>query len=74
MDGDGEVAKRYGERAGELREIANAMTNEKYKKTLNAVAADYEQMGRVMEELATSGTRRAPPFSGYARGDSHQDA
>ena len=74
MDGDGELAKRYQQRAGELREMAKEMTDENHRKTLNEVAADYEQMGRVMEELATSGIRRAPPFSGYANGGSqHAD-
>lgn len=63
MDGDGELATRYRRRAGELREIANTLTDERQKKTLNDVATDYEQMGRVMDELASAGDRRAPPFS-----------
>ena len=63
MDGDGELAKRYRQRADELREIANTLADERQKKTLNDVASDYEQMGRVLDELASSGNRRAPPFS-----------
>jgi hypothetical protein len=63
MKGDSELATRYRQRAGELREIAKALPEESQKKTLNDVAADYEQMGRVMDELASSGGRRAPPFS-----------
>jgi len=63
MEGDSKLATRYRQRAGELREIAKALSEESHRKTLNEVAADYEQMGRVMDELASSGVRRAPPFS-----------
>ena len=63
MDGDSELATRYRQRASELREIAKTLTEESHRKTLSDVAADYEQMGRVMDELARSGGRRAPPFS-----------
>jgi hypothetical protein len=52
MDGDAELAARYLKRAAELRRIAETITDEQDNKLLNAVAVDYEQMARALNEIA----------------------
>jgi hypothetical protein len=59
MDGDEQIAARYQKRAAEVRAIAETLTD-KAKKTLIAVAADYEQMARALNETAKAGQMRQP--------------
>jgi hypothetical protein len=51
MDGDAELAARYLKRAAEVRRIAETITDEPDNKVLNAVAVDYEQMARALNEI-----------------------
>ena len=60
MDGDEQIAARYRKRAAEVRAIAETLTDENAKKTLIAVAADYEQMARALNETALAGRMRQP--------------
>ena len=63
MDGDRELAGRYRTRAAEVRIISATLSNLDHKKTLNAVASDYEQMAMVFAEIADKEDRHTPPFN-----------
>jgi hypothetical protein len=60
MDGDEQIAARYRKRAAEVRAIAETLTDEKARKTLIAVAGDYEQMARALSEAGRAGQMRQP--------------
>lgn len=62
MDGDKELAERYRTRAAEVRIISATLSDPDHKRTLNAVATDYEQMAMVFEEMADKDVRRVPSF------------
>jgi len=62
MDGDRELAGRYRTRAAEVRIISATLNDLDHRKTLNAVATDYEQMAMVFEEIADKEVRHMPPF------------
>jgi hypothetical protein len=55
MEGDAQLAARYLKRAAEVRDIAEAIKDDKANKVLVEVAADYEQMARALNEMARAG-------------------
>jgi hypothetical protein len=63
MEGDKELAQRYRKRADEVRGISATMTDPNYKKILDEVATDYEQMAQRLEEIHHQGRRQDPQIS-----------
>ena len=53
-DDDSEAAKRYRNRAEELRTIADDCKSEHMKLTLRRLAADYEQCAQIRERIASN--------------------
>jgi hypothetical protein len=51
VDADARTAKRYHQRAEEVRVIADGMTDPTNRKVLLAIAADYERMAFSMERI-----------------------
>lgn len=52
MGNDLDKAAKYREKAAQLREIANGIYDEKERKTLQEIAADYEQMAHIAEQIS----------------------
>jgi hypothetical protein len=60
MDGDTQLARRYRQRASQVRSIAAAIEDKEQSKILHQVADDYDQMARAFEEHAAAEPRPSP--------------
>lgn len=61
MDGDQNTAKRYRQRAQQVRATAGQMVDKEAADLLLSIAADYEHMAETMENIAKSDITRSKP-------------
>jgi hypothetical protein len=59
MDGDEANAKLYRERAGKLREIAEAMHDSKSRQILLQLADEYDHIAATCDAIAANDRKRA---------------
>lgn len=63
MNEDHETARRYRQRAEEVRTIAGDMRDRTSRQILVDIADDYERMAVIMDGIAASDRKRALPFA-----------
>lgn len=68
MSYESELAARYRAHAGELRTIADDDGLEETRRMLMGVAAQYEKMARIMDELDLIHKRRQMPATAFGEG------
>jgi hypothetical protein len=61
MDGDQNTAKRYRQRARQVRAAAGQMVDKDAADLLLSIAVDYEHMAETMDNVAKSDIARSKP-------------